>query len=73
MNYKATRKRAVGSIPVAYGPISEVSKRNLKRSAISIMVEKSKLTHKELEATISTDDDPQSMADTEEAVVTSTA
>lgn len=72
MNYKATRKWAVGSIPVANGPISAISQRNLKRSATSIMADKSKLTHKEFEAITSTDGDPQSMAVIEEVVVTST-
>ena len=72
MIYKATRLWPAGRIPVANGPISEVSERNLKLSAIDIMVNKSKLTRQVFEATISTGGNPRCVADIEEVVVTST-
>ena len=72
MNYKAIEKWEVGSIPVANVSISDVRKRNLKTSAIEIIVDKTKLPREEIKGTISTFDDPQSVADIKEVVVTLT-
>ena len=72
VNYEATRKSTIGSIPVANVSVLDVWKRNLKRSAIEIMVDKTKCPREEMEATISTAGDPQSMADIGEVVVTLT-
>ena len=53
-------------------PITDVRYSNLKRAVVNIVANKTQLPRNEMKATISNVGDPQSIADIEEVVVTST-
>jgi hypothetical protein len=71
VSFESKKKWIVGNIPVRKGPITEREKKNLKRSAVEMVVDNSQLTSDEMEANISTVGDPKSMANIREIVVSS--
>ena len=72
VSFESKKKWIVGSIAVEKGPITDVRYSNLKWSAVNIVADQTQLPRNEMKAAISTVGDPQSMADIEEVVVTST-